>query len=81
MAEPMIDRHGTPITVGARVVFRIDGDGDYTIGTVRKIGAGIRGKAPEARCDDGDPANPDLFSNGFGKSAWAMASEIEVIRP
>lgn len=63
------------MNIGDRVVFNIDGRKKPVIGTIRAFN-----KRGEARCDDGDPANNDLTSNGFRVSSWVPLSELEVVK-
>jgi hypothetical protein len=72
-AAAMTDRNNKPVTVGARVQFKVDGRKWPVVGVVRAI------KDGEARCDDGDPDNDDLFTNGFRCSAWVGSKHIEVL--
>ena len=69
----MNDSKGAPVTVGAKVQFKVSGRGWPVVGVVRAI------KGEEARCDDGDPANGDLLTNGFRCSAWVTAKKLLVL--
>lgn len=69
----MNDSNGTPVTVGQKVQFKVEGRRFPVIGTVRAI------KNGEARCDDGAPDNPDLLTNGFHCSAWVPPKKLAVI--
>lgn len=69
----MNDSNGTPVTVGQKVQFKVDGRTFPVVGTVRAI------KNGEARCDDGAPENPDLHTNGFRWSAWVASKKLLVI--
>ena len=65
------------MNIGDRVVFSIDvfaGRKKPMIGTLRKILNG------EGKCDDGDPANADLRTNGFRVSAWVPLTDLEVVK-
>lgn len=70
----MTDSNGTPITVGQKVQFKVDGRRFPVVGVVRAI------KNGEARCDDGAPDNPDIHTNGFRCSAWVASKDLLVIR-
>ncbi len=61
------------MTIGQRVAFRVEGRRNPVVGTVRAI------KGNEARCDDGDPNNSDLHTNGFRCSAWVRLADLTVI--
>ena len=66
----MTDSKGAALTVGDLVRFDTDTRKGIILGTVRGFGdLGIR-------CDDGDPANPDLLTNGFHCSAWVDSSGV-----
>jgi len=70
----MTDRHGKPVTIGAACRFQPAIRDEWRNGTVRAL----RSDDTEARVDDGDPTNPDLYDNGFRVSAWVPKSRIEI---
>ena len=85
----MADRHGAPITVGARVRFRVPcgdkQDPTWRTGTVRSVRTQSyyqrfdqRLDVVEALVDDGDPGNADLQTNGFSVAAWVEENDLEV---
>ena len=67
------------LTVGQTVEFRPIGlnGGRWRAGTVRAISR--VGGGPAARVDDGDPANPDMHTNGFTLSAWCGSREVRPV--
>ena len=71
----MTDRHGKTVTIGAACRFQPDIRDEWRNGTVRAL----RTDDAEARVDDGDPANPDLHTNGFHVSTWIKPDHIEVL--
>jgi hypothetical protein len=75
----LYDRNGVRVTVGARVRFWFELRESQIEGTVREVARNRYNDVPEARCDDGDPANPDLRTNGFHVVAIVVARDIEVI--
>lgn len=72
----MVDRNGTPVTVGARCQFKTESRKWPIVGTVRAIDE----DGSEARCDDGDAANDDLMTNGFRCTSWVSSSHLEILR-
>ncbi len=67
------------LTVGQAVEFRPVGlnGGRWRVGTVRALSRHRGG--PEARVDDGDPANGDPRTNGFKLSAWCGSREVRPV--
>lgn len=61
------------ITVGSRVAWLPESRKKPVIGTVRAI------KHGEARVDDGDPANDDVYTNGWRISAWVPLADLTEI--
>lgn len=61
------------IKVGSRVAWTPETRKTHVIGTVRKI------TGNEARVDDGDPANDDLYTNDWRISAWVPLSKLTEI--
>lgn len=78
------DATGAALRVGDRVMYlnneksRIDPEfGRDCAGKVVTVRAVKHTAARrEIRVDDGDPANPDLFSNGYGWSAWLAGETV-----
>jgi len=62
------------MNIGDRVVFDSTVRERPVIGTVRKIVDDM------AKCDDGDPNNDDLHTNGFHVSAWGLLVDLEVVK-
>lgn len=52
------------LKVGDRMEFRFDEADPWRVGTVRKI------RSAECLLDNGDPANPDLATNGARVMGW-----------
>jgi hypothetical protein len=73
----MTDRHGTLVTIGDACRFKPDIREEWRDGTVRAVRT-FQTDDTEARVDDGDPTNPDLYDNGFRVSAWVPKSRIEI---
>jgi len=65
----MNDKHGTPLTVGARVRFYSKARSAPVEGTVRTVR------------NDGllAPADPNMGTNGFSLAAWVKSDEVEVL--
>ena len=77
----MKDKNNVPVSVGMRVRFRVGEDFEdrWALGTVRALGKDTGPWADHVRCDDGDPNNDDMHTNGFHVSAWVRSHEIEVV--
>lgn len=69
----MTDRNGHEITIGDHVLFKMTGDRWPVAGIARKF------MGETVRCDDGDPGNANLMTNGFHCSAWVASEDVEVL--
>lgn len=82
----MVDKNGNPVKVGDRCRFYSGTRTEWLGGTVRRVQAHSyynmfeqRDDVWEAKVDDGDPANPDIETNGFHVAAHVESNAIEVI--
>jgi hypothetical protein len=82
----MVDINGVPVTVGARCKYFLTIRDIWIEGTVRKVKIQSyynnyeqRTDVWEAKVDDGDPANPDIETNGFHTAAVVESNDIEII--
>lgn len=71
----MNDKNGTPLAVGARVRFYSKARSVPVEGTVRTV----RNDGHLARVDNGNPADPDMGTNGFSLAGWVTSDEVEVL--
>jgi len=81
----MLDKHGNPVKPGQPCRFWAETRENWRDGTVRRIRAMSyyntfeqRSDVWEALVDDGDPQNPDPWSNGFHVTAYVEPHMIEV---
>jgi len=82
----MLDKNGVPVEVGQRCKFWSGTRTEWLDGTVRRVQEHSyyntfeqRDDVWEAKVDDGDPANPDIESNGFHVAAHVESNAIEVV--
>ena len=81
----MLDSKGNQVKAGQSCRFWTDTRSDWLEGTVRKVRTMSyyndfeqREDVWEALVDDGDPKNPDPWSNGFHVTAWVETHMVEV---
>ena len=81
----MVDVNGVPVKPGQSCRFWAETRDDWRDGTVRNVrtmsyynSQELRQDVWEALVDDGDPKNPDPWSNGFGVTGWVETHMIEV---
>lgn len=62
------------IKVGSKIAWIPESGGKPVIGTVRKFHHLLG-----VRVDDGDPANADIFTNGWRHTAWVALADLTEI--
>ena len=82
----MLHKNGSPVKVGDRCKFYSGTRSEWLDGTVRRVQTHSyynvfeqRDDIWEASVDNGDPANPDIETNGFGVAAHVESNAIEVV--
>lgn len=81
----MLDSKGIQVKSGQSCRFWVETREDWRVGTVRNVrimsyynNFEQREDVWEALVDDGDPKNPDPWSNGFHVTAWVESQNVEV---
>ena len=71
------DSAGVPLAIGDTV--RVGARGT---GTIRAFVYGyVTRNSLEARVDDGDPADPDVLTNGFSWACWTPVAKVTRVDP
>ena len=83
----MIDFNGNEVNVGDKCKFYFELRKEWVIGTVRKVSTYTYHHSAknsetvwEAKVDNGDPLNSDVYENGCTMAAMVESNRIEIIK-